>query len=154
NQMFYVVNGEYETKPPQAGITWTPKGGSGEGNVSDVPVDSLQKVDNYLRNNLKYDPGVYDNFTAFKNENHKILGKIDWNMSTKHKLTAKYSDFKGTQDFQPSQSGNIGGTFAGATYGPKFSNAAISFSSVLYQQADRARSGSLALSSNVRTKTS
>ena len=125
NKLFYFVNGEYETKPPQAGITWTPKGGSGEGNVSDVPVDSLQKVDNYLRNNLKYDPGVYDNFTAFKNENHKILGKIDWNISTKHKLTAKYSDFKGTQDFQPSQSGNIGGTFAGATYGPKFSNCYI-----------------------------
>src|SRR5439155_17746691 len=39
NKLFYFVNGEYETKPPAAGITWTPKGGSGSGNISDVPVD-------------------------------------------------------------------------------------------------------------------
>src|SRR5439155_21152747 len=129
NKLFYFVNGEYETKPPAAGITWTPKGGSGSGNISDVPVDSLKKVASYLNSTFKYDPGLYDNFAAFKNENHKILGKIDWNISTKHKLTLKYSDFKGTQDFQPSQSGNVGGTFAGATYGPKFSNSAMAFSS-------------------------
>src|SRR5438477_968870 len=154
NKLFYFVNGEYETKPPAAGITWTPKGGSGSGNISDVPVDSLKAVANYLNSTFKYDPGVYDNFPAFKNENHKILGKIDWNISTKHKLTAKYSDFKGTQDFQPSQSGNIGGTFAGATYGPKFSNSAMSFSSVLYQQEDIVRSGSFELNSNFSKKMS
>jgi hypothetical protein len=152
--LFYFVNGEYETKPPSAGITWSPKGGSGEGNVSDVPVDSLKAVQNYLNTNFKYDPGVYDNFAAFKNENHKILGKVDWNISTKHKLTVKYSDFKGTQDFQPSQSGNIGGTFAGATYGPKFSNSAMSFSSTLYQQVDIVRSGSFELNSNFNKKMS
>jgi outer membrane receptor protein involved in Fe transport len=154
NKVFYFINGEYETKPPSAGITWSPKGGSGEGNVSDVPVDSLKAVQNYLNTTFKYDPGVYDNFPAFKNENHKILGKIDWNISTKHKLTVKYSDFKGTQDFQPSASGNIGGNYSGATYGSKFSSSAMSFSSVLYQQEDIVRSGSLELNSNFSKKMS
>ena len=96
----------------------------------------MQKVSDYLKNNFNYDPGVYDNFPSFKNENHKLLGKIDWNISTKHKLTLKYSDFKGTQDFQPSGSGSIGGTFSGATYGSKFSPSAMAFSSALYQQED------------------
>ena len=108
----------------------------------------------YLSSIHKYDPGVYDNFPAFKNENHKILAKIDWNINTKHKLSLKYSDFKGNQDFQPSQSGNIGGTFAGATYGPKFSNSAMASSSVLYQQEDIVKSGSLELNSNLTNKIS
>jgi len=154
NKVFYFINGEYETKPPSAGITWSPKGGSGEGNVSDVTVDSLKAVQNYLNSTFKYDPGVYDNFPAFKNENYKILGKVDWNISTKHKLTIKYSDFKGTQDFQPSQSGNIGGNYSGATYGFKFSNSAMSFSSVLFQQEDIVRTGSLELNSNFSKKIS
>ena len=154
NKLFYFINGEYEKKPPAAGITWSPKGGSGAGNISDVPVDSLQKVSNYLNSGHKYDPGVYDNFPAFRNENHKILGKIDWNINTKHKLSLKYSDFQGTQDFQPSQSGNVGGTFAGATYGPKFSNSAMAFSSVIYQQVDIVRSGSIELNSNFSKKIS
>lgn len=153
NKLFFFVNGEYEEKPPAAGITWTPKGGSGEGNISDVPVDSLKAVANYLNSTFKYDPGVYDNFAAFQNTNHKILGKIDWNISTKHKLTLKYSDFKGLQDFLPSQSGGIAGADI-ATYGPKFSKSAMGFSSVIYTQEDIVRSGALELNSNLKNKMS
>jgi outer membrane receptor protein involved in Fe transport len=154
NKLFFFINGEYETKPPSAGITWSPKGGSGEGNVSDVPVDSLERVSNYLKTQQEYDPGVYDNFPAFKNENRKLLGKIDWNISSKHKLTVKYSDFKGTQDFSPSQSGNIAGTFSGATYGPKFSSSAMGFSSTLYQQEDIVQSAAVELNSKINSRMS
>lgn len=154
NKLFFFINGEFEKKPPAAGITWTPTGGSGKGNISSVPVDSLKAVSDYLKSTYNYDPGVYDNFPAFKNDNHKLLGKLDWNISTKHKLTLKFSDFKGTQDFQPSQSGNIGGTFSGATYGPKFSSSAMGFSSTLYQQEDIVRSGALELNSSISSKMS
>jgi len=154
NKLFFFVNGEYEKKPPSAGITYSPTGGSGTGNISSVTVADLQAVSDYLKNNFNYDPGVFDNFPAFKNENHKLLGKIDWNVSRKHKLTLKYSDFKGTQDFQPSQSGNVGGTFSGATYGPKFSPSAMGFTSVLYQQVDIVRSGALELNSHFTNKIS
>ncbi len=154
NKLFFFINGEYETKPPAAGITWTPTGGSNSGNISNVTTTDLQAVSDYLQQKYSYNPGVYDNFPAFKNTNHKILAKIDWNISTKHKLSVKYSDFKGTQDFQPSQSGNIGGVFSGATYGPKFSQTAMSFSSVLYQQLDIVRSGSIELNSNFSNRLS
>ncbi|HET6769245.1 MAG TPA: carboxypeptidase regulatory-like domain-containing protein [Chitinophagaceae bacterium] len=154
NKLFYFINGELEEKPPSAGITWSPKGGSGTGNISDVPVDSLKAVSNYLNSAHKYDPGVYDNFPAFENDNHKLLIKLDWNISTKNKLSLKFSDFKGEQDFSPSQSGNIGGTFSGATYGPKFSNSAMGFSSVLYQQIDIVQSGSIEFNSNLNKKMS
>jgi hypothetical protein len=154
NKLFFFVNGEYEKKPPAAGISWTPTGGSGTGNVSAVPVDSLKAVSDYLKSTYDYDPGVYDNFPAFKNENRKFLGKIDWNISKKQKLSVKYSDFKGTQDFQPSQSGSIGGTYSGITYGPKFSSSAMAFSSTLYQQEDIVKSGSIELNSNFTSRIS
>ncbi len=153
NKLFFFVNAEKETKPPAAGITWTPTGGSGQGNISDVTKTDLDLVSNYVKG-MGYDPGVYDNFPNFKNDNYKILGKIDWNISNKHKLTLKYSDFKGTQDFQPSQSGNISGTQAGLTYGPKFSKTAMGFSNINYQQIDIVRSGALELNSNFSSRLS
>lgn len=147
NKLFFFINGEFEEKPPSAGITYSPKGGSGAGNISSVPVADLQKVSDYVKSTYKYDPGVFDNFAAFKNKNRKLLAKIDWNINTKNKLSIKYSDFKGTQDFQPSQSANIGGTYSGATYGPKFSDKAMAFSGTLYQQLDIVKSGSLEFNS-------
>jgi hypothetical protein len=154
NKIFFFINGEIEKKPPAAGITWTPTGGSGSGNTSSVTVADLQAVSNYVKSAFNYDPGVFDNFPSFKNENHKILAKVDWNVNKQHKLTLKFSDFKGTQDFQPSRSGNIGGTYSGATYGFKFSDKAMGFSSVLYQQEDIVRSGALELNSNVTSRIS
>lgn len=151
NKLFFFLNAEMEKKPPQSGVTWTPTGGSGAGNVSDVTVADLEKVRTYLEGK-GYNPGVYDNFPAFKNENRKILGKLDWNINRKHKLTLKYSDFSGEQDFQPSQSGNIGGTQSGITYGPKFSKSAMSFSSVLYVAKDIVKSGALELNSSFNGK--
>ncbi len=153
NKLFFFVNAEQESKPPAAGITWSPTGGSGSGNVSDVTATDLQKVSDHVKS-FGYDPGVYDNFPAFKNDNRKFLAKIDWNISNKHKLTAKYSDFSGTQDFQPSQSGNIGGTQSGVTYGPKYSQTAMAFSGFSYQQKDIVRSGSLELNSNFNSRLS
>lgn len=153
NKLFFFINAETEKKPPAAGITWTPTGGSGNGNISDVTVADLERVANYVKS-FGYDPGVYDNFPAFKNENRKLLAKIDWNISKKHKLTLKYSDFKGEQDFQPSQSGNIGGTQAGVTYGPKFSKTAMGFSGINYVQLDIVKSGAFELNSIINSRIS
>lgn len=146
NKLFFFINAESEKKPPAAGVTWTPTGGSGSGNISSVTVADLQRVSDYVKS-FGYDPGVYDNFPSFKNENRKFLAKIDWNISSKHKLTLKYSDFKGQQDFQPSQSGNVGGTQSGVTYGPKFSATAMGFNNINYVQDDIVRSGAFELNS-------
>lgn len=152
NKLFFFVNAEIEEKPPAAGITWTPRGGSGVGNVSDVPIADLQRVDQYVRSKFNFDPGAFDNFPAFNNQNYKFLAKVDWNINEKHKLTVKYSDFKGEQNFLPSGSGNIGGTFSGvngAQYGPKFSQTAMSFYGTTYIQEDIVRSASLELNSKL-----
>ncbi len=99
NKLFFFINGEYE-KGSRPGVPYSPTGGSGSGNVSSTPVDSLKKLSDFLRSKYNYETGAYDNFPNFQTKNHKILAKIDWNISRVHKLTLKYSDFKGTNDQQ------------------------------------------------------
>src|SRR5690606_22106376 len=59
-----------------------------------------------------YSAGDYDNRPNFVNENRKLLAKIDWNISNKHKLVLKYSDLKAS-DQSPLNSSSVpnGGGF-------------------------------------------
>lgn len=151
NKLFFFINGEYEERSATLAY-YTPLGGSGTGNISQVPIDSLKKLANYLQTKYNYDPGAYDNFeTGVPVKNHKYLAKIDWNISKSNKLTLKYSDFLNTQSFLPSQSGGINGASSQGsiiTYGPKFSTTAMGFGNTIYTQLDKVQSASLELSSN------
>ena len=154
NKLFFFVNGEYEERSAILNY-YTPAGGSGTGNLSSVPIDSLKVLSDYLKSKYDYDPGVFDNFnTNVPVKNHKLLGKLDWNISTSTKLTVKYSDFQNTQDFLPSGSGGINGASSTGliTYGPKFSATAMAFGNVIYSQTDKVRTGSLDLTSNIHGK--
>ncbi len=154
NKLFFFLNGEYEERSAILAY-YTPTGGSGQGNVSSVPIDSLRKLSDYLKSKYNYDPGPFDNFsTGVPVKNHKYLGKIDWNISTSTKLTVKYSDFLNQQSFLPSASGSINGANSSgiATYGAKFSSQAMAFGNSIYTQSDKVRSGSFDLTSNFHGK--
>jgi len=154
NKLFFFLNGEYEQKSATLAY-YTAAGGTGQGNPSSVPIDSLRKLSDYLKSKYNYDPGAYDNFqTGVPVKNHKYLGKIDWNISTSTKLTAKYSELVSSQSFLPSQSGGINGASSSGlvTYGPKFSSTAMAFGNTIYTQTDKVRSGSLDLNSNFHGK--
>lgn len=111
NKLFFFVNAEFE-KASQPGITYAPAGSSAAGNPSSTPVDSLKALSDYLQSKYKYNPGAYENFPNFETKNHKILAKIDWNISNVHKLTAKYTDYKGS-DMSPLNGSSVpnGGGF-------------------------------------------
>lgn len=155
NKLFFFVNGEYEERSAFLNY-YTPAGGSGKGNVSAVPVDSLKKLSDYLKTKYNYDPGAYDNFeSGVPVKNYKVLGKIDWNITKSHKLTLKFSDFRSSSNSLPSQSGGINGASSQSsiiTYGPKFSSTAMAFGNTIYTQIDKVRSGSFELNSNFRGK--
>jgi hypothetical protein len=153
NKLFFFVNGEYETKSTP-GVTYVPTGGSGSGNVSAVSIDTMRILSDYLKQTYNFDPGAYDNFPNFQTKNHKILGKVDWNISSAHKLTLKYSDYVQTSDNLISQSGGINGASSTgiAIYGPRFSNSAMSFANVNYQAKDIVRSGTVELNSSFQRK--
>ena len=98
NKLFFFVNGEYEKKGLPYGTNYRPKGGSPSTLTSNVSVDSLKRFSDYLNNTYQYKTGAYDNFENFKTENYKILAKLDWNINSVHKVTAKYSEMVSTND--------------------------------------------------------
>lgn len=153
NKLFFFVSGELEERT-FPGIQWSPTGGSGTGDISDVHVDSLRKFSDHLRNAYGYETGAYDNFPNFTAKNHKILGKIDWNISNAHKLTLKYNEMVSNNDVAlnatsvpNSLSGAIG--FSSVA---RFGKTAMSFANSNYGFKDIVRSGALELNSNFNSK--
>jgi len=159
NKLFFFLNGEIE-KSSFPGVTYAPKGGSGNGTVSNVSIDSLKKLSDYLNSKYSFDPGAYDNFPNFTSKNHKVLAKIDWNISNKHKLTIKVSDFKNTGDAQISASGGINGASGQSSivvYTPlpgRFGPNSMGFANINYQIVDKVQTGSFELNSNFSKKIS
>jgi len=162
NKLFFFLNGEIE-KSNTPGVTYTPKGGSGSGTPTNIPIDSLKVLSDYLKSKYGFDPGAYDNFPNFTTDNHKILAKIDWNISNAHKLTLKYSDFKNTGYAQPTPSGGINGANSQSSiisYTPstnplftsRFGLNSMGFNNSNYSIVDKVRSGAIELNSNFRGK--
>lgn len=156
DKLFFFVNAEIE-KSSRPGITYTPKGGSGNGTESNVPIDSLAKLSDYLKSTYNFDPGAYDNFPNFETKNQKILAKLDWNISTAHKLTLKFSDYVSDDVNSPSGSGNVNGASSQSSivsyWGSyRFGLNAMGFNNVNYTIQDKVRSGSFELNSNFKGK--
>lgn len=152
NKLFFFVNGEYEEKITPPGTSFTPTGGSGGGNISNVKVDSLKKLSEYLQNTYNYTTGPYDNFPNFRSKNHKILVRLDWNISTIHKLTAKYNELVSNNDASLSSASVPNSANTGAntwTAQSRFGTNAMSFSNSNYGFKDVVKSAAVELNSNI-----
>ncbi|OJU26486.1 MAG: hypothetical protein BGN92_05605 [Sphingobacteriales bacterium 41-5] len=153
NKLFFFVNYEYE-KRSRPGITFTPKGSSFTGTPSNTSIDSLRKVYNSVKTKYGYDFAAYENFPNFDENNRKLLGKIDWNISNRHKLTLKYSDYKGVEvsplnGSSVPQNGPIvvtGGSF-NRLPNNRFSTNSMAFASSNYATNRLVKSGSFELNS-------
>lgn len=156
NKLFFFVSGEIE-QSDRPGITFSPKGGSGNGTVSNVPIDSLKQLYDYLGSKYNFNPGNYDNFPTYETKNHKILAKLDWNINRTHKLTLKFSDYQSNDHNTASGSGGINGASSQSSivsyWGSyRFGLNAMGFANVNYTIEDKVRSGSVELNSNFKGK--
>ncbi len=102
DKLFFFLSGEYE-KVSIPGVDWKP---STDGvavpdqMISRTTESDLVAVKDYLMTTYNYDPGKYKDFDPFKNMNHKILARVDWNISGNHTFTLRYNDVVGTSDQQ------------------------------------------------------
>ncbi len=98
DKLFFFGNIEVENNQVPNPTTWLPTGLAGvpANNQSASPKDSLEKFKQYLLSKYGYDAGSYDQRPNFVTKNTKWLAKLDWNISNKHKLTLKYSDYSGS----------------------------------------------------------
>ena len=160
NKLFFFVSYESEERDAP-GITFSPRGGSGIGNVSNTNVDSLKKFSDYLKSKYGYETGGYDNFPNFLSKNTKFLAKIDWNISTAHKLTLKYSELVNNRDDQlngssipnsPTFTPAGGSGSINRLPNNRFSLNSMSFANSNFKFKDIVRTGSLELTSNFNSK--
>ncbi len=108
NKLFFFVNAEGETRDELA-HSWVAYNdqNKGQSNVTTVPEDSIQMVQERFRNYWGYDPGAYQGYTHHK-KNTKLLAKIDWNISKNHNLTVRYNMLNAWKDILPHPEAIIG----------------------------------------------
>lgn len=109
DKLFFFANYERE-RQEVPGTTFTAsRGGSSGTTISQVDGDQLDALSTFLGETYGYNPGPYENY-KLKQYSDKATFKLDWNISTKHKLSVKYNYLDSYRDVPPSNSGSLGGT--------------------------------------------
>ena len=151
DKLFFFLSGEYE-KVSVPGVDWRP---STDGiavpdqMISRTTEADLQRVKDYLIATYGYDPGKYKDFDPFKNQNHKVLARLDWNISKDHKFTLRYNDVVGTSDQQTNYNSGPPNNLRNSG---RISSQSIAFSNAFYGFKNTVRSITGELNSTFGTK--
>ena len=78
-----------------------------EGNVTRVLASDLDGLSNFLREKFGYETGPYQGYDN-TTEATKFLGKIDWNINDKNKLSVRYNHLDSYTDVLASGSSSLG----------------------------------------------
>ena len=91
NKLFFFVNFEQSEIPTVVNRWRASKDGAADPDnyIARTTEADMQRVSQYLKTKYGYDTGSYTDFPADQN-NRKLLGRLDWNISDKHKLTLQY----------------------------------------------------------------
>ena len=147
NKLFFFVNGEY-SKIPSIVNRWR---GSTDGvadpdnYVSRTRLSDLQRVSEYVKSKYGYDTGSWTDFPADEN-NMKILARLDWNISQKHKLALRYNYTKNNVWNSPNGSSMDGGS---RMSGARMSQYSMSFANAMYSMQNIVSTWSLDLNSRL-----
>ena len=147
NKLFFFVNAEY-IKVPSIVNRWK---GSNDG-VSDpdsfisrTTNADLKRVSEFVKNKYGYDTGSWTDFPA-NESNMKILARLDWNISQKHKLALRYNYTLNNVWNSPNGTSMDGGT-RGASY--RMSKNSMSFANSMYSMQNLVNTWSLDLNSRL-----
>jgi hypothetical protein len=106
NKLFFFVNGEQERNSRPATNLIASRPGLSGTNISQASASDLDALSSFLRERYNYNTGPYENFNLRTNSD-KILVRLDWNISDKHKFSLKYNYLKSFADINPSNSGAL-----------------------------------------------
>ena len=103
NKLFFFVSGERETSTGAnasgANLWRASQNGVSDiaNNITRVKESDLIAVQNHLINRWGYNPGRYQGYAnEAEQQGDKLLARLDWNISDKHKFAVRYNMLKGT----------------------------------------------------------
>ncbi|MEN8122600.1 MAG: TonB-dependent receptor, partial [Bacteroidota bacterium] len=107
NKLFFFVSAEAERRDQLAHGFVADNGSNSGDNVTSVPEADIIAVQQHLINEWGYDPGAYQGYNH-ETFNNKILVKLDWNISQKHKFSLRYNMLDAWKDILPHPEAIIG----------------------------------------------
>ena len=150
NKLFFFVNAEM-TKTPTIVNTWrasTNGVANSVDHISRTTESDLQRVSDFVKTKYGYDTGSYTKFPADES-NNKLLVRLDWNISDKHRLALRYNYTKNTYWASPNASSMDGGTRMSES---RMSIASMSFANSMYSMDNLVHSFSFDLNSRLSDK--
>ena len=147
NKLFFFANAEM-AKTPTIANRWrasTDGVADPNNNISRTTVSDLQTVSDFVRSQYGYETGSYTNFPADE-INTKLLARIDWNITNKHRLALRYNYTKNTSWISPNATSMDGGTRVSEA---RMSQASMSFANSMYSMDNLVHSFSFDLNSRL-----
>src|SRR5690554_508889 len=147
NKLFFFVNAEM-AKTPTIVNRWKPSinGVADENNfISRTTENDLKRVSDFVKSEYGYETGSYTNFPA-DDSNSKLLARLDWNITNKHRLALRYNYTKNLSWRSPNATSMDGGTRVTEA---RMSKASMSFANSMYSQDNLVHSFSFDLNSRL-----
>ncbi|NCB26268.1 MAG: TonB-dependent receptor, partial [Bacteroidia bacterium] len=147
NKLFFFANAEM-TQTQTIANRWKPStnGVADPDNyISRTTASDLQRASDFVRSEYGYETGSYTNFPADES-NSKLLARLDWNISNKHRLALRYNYTNNSYWSSPNATSMDGGTRMTEA---RMSQASMSFANSMYSMSNRVHSVSLDLNSRL-----
>jgi hypothetical protein len=96
NKLFFFINGEF-VKSEKPALDWVANKTGATGNVSRTTEADLLDLKAFMKDKFNWDMGAIDNYNNISSSN-KMIARIDYNISDKHKLTVRYSHHDSQSD--------------------------------------------------------
>ena len=147
NKLFFFANFEKSMTPTVVNRWHGSTDGKADADnfISRTTVSDLQTVSNFVKSKYGYDTGSWTDFPA-NEDNMKILARIDWNISDKHKLALRYNYTLNNKWNSPNASSMDGGTRMASA---RMSKNSMSFANSMYSMQNIVHTFSLDLNSRL-----
>jgi hypothetical protein len=110
NRLFFFTSLESD-ELNQPGTTFRARTSDAEtpqGSITRVMAAEMDQLGSFLRTSFGYDPGGYQGY-QFSTPATRFLGKLDFNLNDRNKLSLRYSQLDSDSDILVSNSGSLGG---------------------------------------------
>ena len=147
NKLFFFVNAEMAEVPTIVN-RWKPSVDGREdpdNYISRTTESDMKKVSEFVKSKYGYDTGSYTSFPADES-NKKLLARLDWNITNKHRLALRYNYTKNLAWRSPNASSMDGGTRMSEA---RMSKASMAFANSMYSQDNLVHSFSFDLNSRL-----